>query len=392
MNDGACIYTPLSSNRCNDGDRNTPSGDCSKKNILTESACTSLGSSYKWRVRAKTEASCTGSDKFCDLPYYGRTRMNSTTCSSCDGKVRSVYQWTQPQWKNSTTLPLSWLPIEWAPENKWMNTTDFSKVNSIFQAAAGRVIGREIILDFNSKFSLFANTFKYVACDCAQGGSNCFSGGLVSTPLASCTLDPSVSGGCSSGAVNVPAGAFGNTTIPTVNVDFVSAASYVASGNSTSGIVKRATGNSATYSVVTYGGALVGQVVGSGISATFSSVPGAFINICLNSDVNIDQDTSSFPVVDFANGTLTTLTPLRLNVTKTGSTYCADVSPFLNAVLFPIIRIAAYDTVDTVTVNQGATATTTSPANRPISTKVSSGRMPAPLSITVLIGIILSLL
>ena len=290
-----------------------------------------------------------------------------------------------------------------------MNTTDFSKVNSIFQAAAGRVIGREIIEDFNSKFSLFANTFKYVACDCGQGGSDCFSGGLVSTPLASCTLDPSVSGGCSSGAVNVPAGAFGNTTIPTVNVDFVSAASYVASGNSTANIVKRATGNSATYSVVTNGGAVVGQVVGSGISATFSSVPGAFINICLNSDVNIDQDISNFPVVDFANGTLTTLTPLRLNVTKTGSTYCADVAPFLNAVLFPIIRISLSGTVVTAsaqagsstTVNQGASgnsatmnqdATRTSQAILPTSTKVSSSKMPAPFSITALVGILLCLI
>jgi hypothetical protein len=271
--------------------------------------------------------------------------MSAASCADCGGTLTPVYAWSNPVWKRGTWANLTWSPVNWESQNSWVPTIDMSALQILVQQAAGLIIGREIMQDFNSRFNLFTTVFNLVACDCTNtGNAYCFGGNgtssIISSPVSSCIIDPSTDNSCGDGAITLDAGAFGNGTAPTVEVNLISSASYLQSKNT---VLRRAVGNSANYAIVTYIGAVVGQIIGNGKQIIFSSSPSTAVTICLDEDLNINQDLVSYSAYDFVNGTSGSLgEPMGLTVSKNGTSYCADVTPFTSAVLVPILRYANY--------------------------------------------------
>jgi len=92
---------------------------------------------------------------------------------------------------------------------------------------------------------------------------------------------------------------------------------------------------------------VVGEVLGDGITFTSSTVSALNpATICLDLNVNINQDLTSFPVMDFAVGTSTTVgQPMGLSgITPANmpsqTPWCGQVTA--SGTYYPIIRSSTY--------------------------------------------------
>lgn len=84
---------------------------------------------------------------------------------------------------------------------------------------------------------------------------------------------------------------------------------------------------------------VIGQIIGDGRTYSFSTSSSGNMTICLDLDPSIPQDTSTYANLDFVTSTGTSLSlPLQVNVTISGTQYCATVPAFQSSTFVPIIR------------------------------------------------------
>lgn len=240
-------------------------------------------------------------------------------------------------------VPTSWRPIEWKSINTWSTVFDQDKLMELLQGAAYQIIARKKINRFKQQFSLYNTIFEYVSCDCLTNSTSCFSKEDIKAPLVSCNADPAATSAC--GGVEIVPGTFPNGTSVSIDVQFVSSASYV---NEAANLLKRdmgldnkrAASTFGAYEVVKNGdGSVIGQIVGNGKSFSFGTMPESGIKICLDVDPNISQDNSKYPKLDFAKSIDSSLdVPLGITVTLVGAQYCGTVPAFKTGIFVPVIR------------------------------------------------------
>ncbi|KAI8907407.1 hypothetical protein EDD86DRAFT_248261 [Gorgonomyces haynaldii] len=286
QNDGQCYYKPPvpgSPGACGQNQQ-TRDGGCIVMN-RNQNNCN--GNGWYWRTRAKTQADCE-SPKMCNTGQ-GMSFQNASSCLSCGGVSRNVYRWTTGVWKNGTLAPRQWVPVEWRSVNQWNSTISMDKLREILVAAASKIVARQIVADFNERYAVYGGLFKAIACDCTPGTSNCFSN-LISSPIASCNVDPSSVSSCGSKVI------FGqgtlNTSLPAmVDLSSVSQSNFVQGGP----ISKKRAVSASDYAIIKKYGQVVGQLVGSATTITLSQVPNSNVQVCLDVNANIPQDNTTYP-------------------------------------------------------------------------------------------------
>jgi hypothetical protein len=204
--------------------------------------------------------------------------------------------------------------------------------------AAARLMARTVLNRFAERYSIYATIFQFAACDCISGRTDCFGSGPILSRLQECRADPANTGSC--GGVSIPAGTFPNGTAVAINVNLVSAASFIGNRASNSRSLQRNAVAASVYEVVRNGNdQVIGQLVGNGRQFTFDVTPIANVSICLEIDPSISQDTTKYATLDFApsvNGVLGV--PLGGSVSLQGTQYCGNVQPFTSGTFVPVLR------------------------------------------------------
>jgi hypothetical protein len=331
--EGVCIYEPKEPFRC-DGAPATRGGWCIDRQVMNQGGC---ASPKVWKVRAKTQSECE-STTFCQLENGHRTLMGPTTCRECGGKVRAVYTWNVPRWVYGNMVNTTWERIEWRSKNQWIKVLDFDKLQNMLNQAAARLMARTLLNRFAERYSIYATIFQFAACDCISGRTDCFGSGPILSRLKECRADPANAGSC--GGLTIPPGTFPNGTAVAINVNLVSAASFVGSRPGNSRSIQRNAVAASVYEVVRNGDdQVIGQLVGNGRQFTFDVTPIANVSLCLDVDPSITQDTAKYSNLDFApsvNGVLGV--PLGRSVSLQGTQYCGSVLPFTSGTFVPILR------------------------------------------------------
>jgi hypothetical protein len=378
---GVCTYRPETLYRCQGSDWYTKTGHCVSASISSEEDCKpsalQTGSqnytvTVQWKSRAKTKAQCEAQGTQCLVPKKGFLYLNDTECSSCQGKQQGIYTWNGGVWKNGTLLPTQWEAVRWKSENQWKTLPDQRKFEEVLELSLFQVIGFQVYESFSKKFTSFANIYKFISCDCTKSGKDTCFDEKISVPLKQCSLDPNAGGECS--GVQIDTGMFGDDQVVSIEIDEVSATNYI-EGTSKSLNLDEAVGNSNIYAVINcYDSNRCGQLVGNGKYIKFSSLAVTNVTVCLDKDLNIDQDTVNYPVLDFAKGSGDDLgSPLRVNVTEVGNQYCGSVNPFTSATWFPIRRMASFTAIpDSTSVSSQSAASTSVSSQSAASTSVSS--------------------
>jgi hypothetical protein len=251
---------------------------------------------------------------------------------------------------------LTWQQRQWASVNQVVNTLSDFKFFDILYTVISRVVVRTIIRNVNARYSLILPVLDTVACDCFPNPNvaGCFSPAALRAPDASCRADPSNPTPCAGAQgqvvftqANFPAGSPPvsiSTTVQLASGVLGSTTPFSAPRMSTMAMLPLVVGNSATYAVVKNSlGAVVGQLVGNGYTVSSSSSITYPLTICISISSSIDQDTATYPTLDFSSGDNAVGLPLGLTVTVSGLQYCASVP--VAGTYYPIRRLTVWQTV-----------------------------------------------
>ena len=213
------------------------------------------------------------------------------------------------------------------------------------------------------RYSTIMSFLKTSACSCgADSRADCF-GTIQSTTVATCRADPGVQSTCE--GVVVANNTFGTNSSATVKVDIVSGSSFVDAGTSTDPGSKATLADVASFAVVKYNNAVIGQLIGNGKAISTSASIVNPLSICLDVNPSIPQANADFPVPDVIQLDGSKLSaPLNLTVSLMGTSLCAQITQ--TGTYFPVIRMAKFNvaaggggnTVDTTTTTTTTTTIT----------------------------------
>ncbi|KAJ3251828.1 hypothetical protein HK103_002038 [Boothiomyces macroporosus] len=351
QSNGVCVYKPATPGLCTGGDFNTRTGNCISRNITSIANCTSANAT--WTTRATSKAACDAYGGYCIEQNGDMAYLNQSSCAACGGEYYTFYQWQDPQWSPTEMKNTQWIPVQYAPQNQYIQVVDDSLAQQYFQNAIGRIISRKYVNQLNVKFRTYGAIYQAVACDCTPGQYSCFST-PVSSPIDSCLADPRSNSTCS--GVVIPNGLFNTSKPISISVNYVSSSAFVSSNLPT--LVKRTTSSSSVAVIKDSFGNIVGQLVGNGQQYTFSQMPTGSISICLSLDLSISQNSTLYPVPDFVNMTNNALgVPLNISVTSNGNQYCGSVPAFMTGTFYPILRMVSRASVGATTTVPSVTST-----------------------------------
>lgn len=257
--------------------------------------------------------------------------------------MKNRYEWTTGSTVTGQMQSLTWKQRQWGAINKVATTF----VQDMFWDVTALVVAKRSAVAqlnyFRQKFGMISASMASLSCDCYDIPSNmasfCSSIGSASEDLASCLA--------AQGAAVTCGGAYvGNVTDNTqITVGVLPAYKVLAAASplieQREGFGLMAVGNSATYAIVKNDNdAVVGQVVGD--AKVVSGVTGT-VNLCIDKNPNIDEDTSSYPVYDFAPYANNKVGPPQgLTITENGLQLCADVTA--GTTYYPVLRFTDYTT------------------------------------------------
>jgi hypothetical protein len=324
---------------------------CILTSVTTQEACAARGAGYSWQTKASTEQECNAHGSACQ-EAYDQTGLSSSDCATCGGVYGPIYKWRTGSALNGYALPLTWATRTWSSVNKWAPTLDYQKLQNALNTAISSIVGRKLMNELNTRFNGLLPLLELAACDCAGiAGANCFS--AKQAPVATCRGDPGKKSDCAGVQTNentFPAnGKSGDIVVTkTLAGTLTSGETSSAIGPNIMGLMSNghnvlAVGNSASYAIVKNShGAVIGQLIGDGYSFTSTVANSGTFRLCLDQLSTIDQDTTSYPALDFATGVDASHVglPLGLTVTQTGAQSCADITGPGN--YFPILRKTNY--------------------------------------------------
>jgi len=144
-------------------------------NLATPSKtnCLAGHASNRWIDRAYNQSSCLAQGYTCNQreSVNGMGRLfGETTCSSCGGTYKPIYQWSTGKTSASTRMSSTWLAKKWDSVNKVglsFSTSAFS--NGFKKSAAGYV--NSLLMNHVNKLQALLPLMKVVACDCNSTSS-----------------------------------------------------------------------------------------------------------------------------------------------------------------------------------------------------------------------------
>lgn len=337
----------------------------------TQAQCMAAG--LMWINAATTEQECIAHGARCQLYHQqGGQSFTEQQCADCDGDYIPLYNWVTGNNIQGKWLPASWKPRAWESINNFAPTLDWGKLDLVTGNAISRILGRRMLNALKQKYSKVFQVLRAAACDCTVEGARdagiCFD--VAAQDDVNCPVVPGQPSVCigTSHELNFSSNSFTSgqppTDVPTqvtpAGLLIVEEAVSQNSGSGQSGMTAMsighqnvrkyfqnyANGNSDYYSIVrNANNVIVGQIVGSGV--TFQLPAGTTsLTLCLSISASIDQDSTAFPVRDFASGTETTVgMPLGLPVYTRNSQYCALVTT--SGTFYPIRRATNYASTTT---------------------------------------------
>ena len=134
----------------------------------SKSNCLAGHASNRWIDRAYNQSSCLAQGYTCtqedSVNGMGRLFAEST-CSTCGGTYKPIYQWSTGKTSASVRLNAAWLPKKWESVNKMGLSFSINAFSHGFKKSAAAYVNSLLMNNVNKLLAL-TPLMKVVACDC----------------------------------------------------------------------------------------------------------------------------------------------------------------------------------------------------------------------------------
>ena len=185
---GLCTVVPTSQKVC----PSTATGLC-----IVNKVNGTCPQSSSWIRRAILPRECSDKGKYCANPDGSTSLLSAMNCVDCGGIIGNAYTWKKGRvLVGSLMRKLEWKKLEWVQRNRMAsNVVSIKVLNSLFETAAARSVGAQLVGKFQPFLNTYLSVFKMIACDCVENREDCF-GNIIKTPTAMCKKDPTKFGKC----------------------------------------------------------------------------------------------------------------------------------------------------------------------------------------------------